>query len=129
MRFNRTKAGAPPVRGLSRRAHARVAPTPLMLRGYPVPHISRVGLALLCLLTWPLTTSATAPPASLPHPSSADLPGLPAPGVALNDTRRTSFNDDWRFFRGEASAAEQPEFDDSHWTPLRLPHDWAIDGP
>lgn len=47
----------------------------------------------------------------------------------MNDTRRTSFNDDWRFLQGDAPSAGQPEFDDSHWTPLRLPHDWAIDGP
>ena len=28
-----------------------------------------------------------------------------------------------------AAGAEQPAFDDSTWGELRLPHDWAIDGP
>jgi beta-galactosidase len=43
--------------------------------------------------------------------------------------RHISFNEGWRFFRGEAPGAEQPGFRDTSWTPLRLPHDWAIDGP
>jgi beta-galactosidase len=52
-----------------------------------------------------------------------------APTVALSGERRTSFNDGWRFFKGEAAGAEQAEFDDSAWRPVRLPHDWAIEGP
>jgi beta-galactosidase len=52
-----------------------------------------------------------------------------ATAVRINDQRRVSFNDDWRFFKGEAQGAERPEFDDSHWRQLRLPHDWAIEGP
>ena len=91
--------------------------------------ISRVVPALLSLLVLPLATaSATKPPANPPQGSN----GAAAPTsahVPLNDTRRTSFNDDWRFFLGDAPAAEQAQFDDSHWTTLRLPHDWAIDGP
>jgi beta-galactosidase len=97
-----------------------------------VPRISRVALALLGLLVLPLATaSAAEPPASVPQPSNGAAGPSTAdpPGAPLNDTRRTSFNDDWRFFLGDAPAAEQAEFDDSHWTPLRLPHDWAIDGP
>ncbi len=42
---------------------------------------------------------------------------------------RMSFNDGWRFHRGEAEGAEAPAFDDSAWRPLDLPHDWAIEGP
>jgi beta-galactosidase len=87
-----------------------------------VPRISRVVLALLTLLVRLATASAAEPTA---QPSGVPLPA----GVPENDTRRTSFNDDWRFFQGDAPAAEQTEFDDRHWTSLRLPHDWAIDGP
>ncbi len=47
----------------------------------------------------------------------------------ISRQRRSSFNHDWRFFKGEAPGAEQPAFDDSKWTQLRLPHDWAIEGP
>ena len=43
--------------------------------------------------------------------------------------RRVSFNQGWRFFRGDVPAAEVPSLDDSAWLELRLPHDWAIEGP
>lgn len=36
---------------------------------------------------------------------------------------------DWLFHRGEASGAEAPAFDDSRWTTVTVPHDWAITGP
>ena len=52
-----------------------------------------------------------------------------APVIALHGARRLSFNDGWKFFKGEAEGAENPDFDDSSWRPLRLPHDWAIEGP
>jgi beta-galactosidase len=35
----------------------------------------------------------------------------------------------WRFLRGDAEGAEAPEFDDSAWRVVRVPHDWAIEGP
>ncbi len=40
-----------------------------------------------------------------------------------------SFNRDWKFAKGEQSGAEVPNFDDSKWQAVRLPHDWAIAGP
>ena len=40
-----------------------------------------------------------------------------------------NFNDSWRFYNAEAEGAEQPNFDDSKWRNLNLPHDWAIEGP
>jgi beta-galactosidase len=52
---------------------------------------------------------------------------LPA-SVSIS-SRRINFDRDWRFHRGDAAGAERPEADDSGWTSLRLPHDWAIDGP
>ena len=44
-------------------------------------------------------------------------------------SRRINFGQDWRFHKGEESSAQQPEFDDTDWTAVRLPHDWAIAGP
>jgi beta-galactosidase len=41
----------------------------------------------------------------------------------------TSFDADWRFFKGAAQGAEKPEFDDSSWRKLDVPHDWSIEGP
>jgi beta-galactosidase len=37
------------------------------------------------------------------------------------------FDADWRFHRGGAQGAEAPEFDDSNWRRLDLPHDWSIE--
>jgi beta-galactosidase len=57
---------------------------------------------------------------------------------ARADTRRevpsikrviSSFDADWRFFKGEARGAELPEFNDSDWRRLDVPHDWSIEGP
>src|SRR5579863_2420784 len=49
--------------------------------------------------------------------------------VRINAERRQSFDDGWRFFKGDVTGAEQPGFDDSKWRELSLPHDWAIEGP
>ena len=35
----------------------------------------------------------------------------------------------WLFQRGEVQGAESLLFDDSSWTPVTIPHDWAIYGP
>jgi len=43
--------------------------------------------------------------------------------------RRASFNENWKFLKGDAPGAEQPAFADSAWRSLNLPHDWAIEGP
>ena len=52
-----------------------------------------------------------------------------AAAIPFSGQRRIAFNDGWRFFKGEAEGAEQPAFSDARWTEVRLPHDWAIDGP
>ncbi|MBS1792750.1 MAG: DUF4982 domain-containing protein [Acidobacteria bacterium] len=41
----------------------------------------------------------------------------------------TSFDAGWRFLRGTAENADKPEFDDSKWRRVDLPHDWSIEGP
>src|ERR1700730_5018791 len=41
----------------------------------------------------------------------------------------SSFDSDWRFLKGDAAGAEQPDFDDAAWRKLDLPHDWSIEGP
>src|SRR5258706_2277508 len=40
-----------------------------------------------------------------------------------------SFDADWRFFKGDAPGAEQPDFNDAAWRELDVPHDWSIEGP
>ena len=53
----------------------------------------------------------------------------PLAAVRISGERRVNFDGNWRFYKGDADDAETPTFDDSQWTLLRLPHDWAIDGP
>lgn len=38
------------------------------------------------------------------------------------------FNFDWKFTLGDYSEYASPDFDDSGWRELHLPHDWAIEG-
>jgi beta-galactosidase len=47
-----------------------------------------------------------------------------------NDTvseRETNFNSGWKFIRADIPGAENPEFDDSEWRTLVLPHDYSIE--
>jgi len=47
---------------------------------------------------------------------------------AQSDLKRANLIDsDWRFNRGGAQGAENPEFDDSGWRRIDLPHDWSIE--
>jgi beta-galactosidase len=47
----------------------------------------------------------------------------------VGSQRRISLDRDWRFLKGDAPGAEQPNVDDSEWRTVRLPHDWVIEGP
>jgi len=61
------------------------------------------------------------------------LGGLLLLGTAVraDDSARLHENFDfgWRFFKGDATGADQSAFDDSAWRKLSLPHDWSIEGP
>lgn len=52
-----------------------------------------------------------------------------ATAVQRSQERRINFNDGWLFLNARADGAEKPDFDDSQWKEVRLPHDWAIEGP
>lgn len=43
--------------------------------------------------------------------------------------KRQSFNEGWKFSKGETGQEFTSSFDDSGWRNLDLPHDWAIEGP
>ena len=43
--------------------------------------------------------------------------------------RNTLFNNDWKFYKGDAAGAEKVAFADQDWRKLNLPHDWSIEGP
>jgi beta-galactosidase len=42
---------------------------------------------------------------------------------------RDSFDFGWKFFKGDAPGAQQPDFPDASWRAVDLPHDWSIEGP
>lgn len=41
--------------------------------------------------------------------------------------RKTLFNKDWKFHLGIVANAEQPEYNDSRWRVLDLPHDLSVE--
>ena len=43
----------------------------------------------------------------------------------VTDNRRQDFTADWTFHLGDDSAASRPDYDDTAWRILHLPHDWA----
>ena len=47
--------------------------------------------------------------------------------VVAAGRRDQPFDDGWRFFRGDAPGAERPEFNDSSWRMLDLPHDFSVE--
>ncbi len=54
----------------------------------------------------------------------------PKPTARASGARTTeSFDHDWRFAVGDAPGADKPDFNDSAWRALDLPHDWSIEGP
>src|SRR5580692_2901145 len=49
--------------------------------------------------------------------------------VPVAAERRINFDTGWRFSKGDAEGAQQPNFDDTAWRGVQLPHGWAIEGP
>ena len=56
---------------------------------------------------------------------------LLAPLASLHVSAATvdDFGFGWKFAKGDQRAAIFPNFDDSKWEHVDLPHDWAISGP
>jgi beta-galactosidase len=49
--------------------------------------------------------------------------------IDSNKTRKIqSFDSDWRFYAGEIKGAENPDYNDSSWLKVDVPHDWSIEG-
>lgn len=45
-----------------------------------------------------------------------------------NMRSRADFTEDWKFQLGDNELRSRPDFDDSDWRNLNLPHDWSIEG-
>jgi len=61
--------------------------------------------------------------------ANAQAPAPPARGGVGGVARRSSFDFGWKFFKGDAPGAQQPNFADTSWRDVDLPHDWSIEGP
>src|SRR5213595_1457463 len=48
---------------------------------------------------------------------------------AQNGRTIVSFDNDWKFYKGDAPGAETTSFNDASWRSLNVPHDWSIEGP
>src|SRR6202162_4928948 len=73
---------------------------------------------------------ATTPAQLKQFPKDSELqsdPNLRNFGGQVDTGCERSFDRDWRFFRGEATGAEAPSFDDSGWRSLDVPHNWSIE--
>jgi len=46
---------------------------------------------------------------------------------AQDSSRAQLFDAGWRFHRGGAQGADEPDFDDAEWRAIDLPHDWSIE--
>ncbi len=56
------------------------------------------------------------------------LAGCNASKEKVSDDRRVDFTANWTFRLADDTAAARPDYDDTGWRKLNLPHDWAIEG-
>ena len=67
--------------------------------------------------------------ASALEPAGAAMAQTQPAGENSAPRIRESFDFGWKFFKGDAPGAQQPDFSDAPWRTLDLPHDWSIEGP
>ena len=58
-----------------------------------------------------------------------DISSLAKPVMPAHPDRRSNFDNQWKFFKGDTQGAQSPDFKDDSWRTLDLPHDWSIEGP
>lgn len=94
----------------------------------------RVGaMAMAAALTLgmvPATAYAAGPLVRVASDSDVQMSSDPE-AVYVNSysgtERSENFNDNWKFYLGDASGAEDPGFNDSSWEQVNLPHDYSIE--
>ena len=65
---------------------------------------------------------------------SAGLGGMlvvaqPCRAASAGSRIQLDLDADWRFSQGDFAQAMMPGFDDAHWRPVNVPHDWSSEGP
>ncbi len=58
-----------------------------------------------------------------------NVSALPGSAVTAQPERRSNFDSQWKFFKGDTEGAQSNGFKDGSWRTLDLPHDWSIEGP
>ncbi len=58
-----------------------------------------------------------------------DISALPKSAMPAQPDRKSNFDSQWRFSKGDDEGAQALDFNDSSWRALNLPHDWSIEGP
>ncbi len=89
-----------------------------------------IAAALAAGMLIPSVAFAAGPVVKVASDSSVQMSSDPEVVYVNNyegTTRSESFNDNWKFYLGDASGADAPEFDDSGWRQVNLPHDYSIE--
>jgi beta-galactosidase len=78
-------------------------------------NILLLGLTVTALFTLLINAHATV---TTPAPlSGTDI---------YNGLRGQSFNEGWKFYKGDTAEGQKTDFNDGGWVTLALPHDWSI---
>lgn len=89
-----------------------------------------MAAALAAGMIIPTTVFAAGPVVKVGTDSSVQMSSDPE-AVYVNSytgtTRSENFNDNWKFYMGDAAGAENPAFNDSSWEQVNLPHDYSIE--
>jgi beta-galactosidase len=67
-------------------------------------------------------------PAMIVAAPALALAALPVAVSAPSGRQTISFDQDWRFHRGDLPGGQAVQLDDSSWRRLDVPHDWSIEG-
>lgn len=89
-----------------------------------------MAAALAAGMIIPTTVFAAGPVVKVGTDSSVQMSSDPEVVYVNNyagTTRSENFNDNWKFYMGDAAGAESPAFNDSSWEQVNLPHDYSIE--
>ncbi len=61
--------------------------------------------------------------------AAAFLGAAPLSAYEISPRKVETWENGWKFHKGEAEGASEASYDDSRWENVTVPHDWAITGP
>lgn len=95
------------------------------MRGYLLRMSSALALIAPATASPALATPPAPPPSTPLAPSPSTTAPSPAAATAATPRRATALADGWRFrFGAEGDAPANPDFDDSGWQTVSVPHSW-----